>query len=223
MVRMSLRSNSSALDTRSAPCSAADSCVRFSLQAITVMPKTLASAAIRCPIRPKPRIPSVLSSRSSGSVLCQTPSRVLRSSPGMSRATAMISAQASSTVDDPTRSVPLTVMPSSRAAARSIALFRMPVVTISRRFGNLASNSRGNEVRSRIATTTVNGASRSTRSSMSARWSVNADTRQPAVQRRPIRDIQGHTLVVVEDRDRARRHSGFRAKAVNTAAMSSAP
>ena len=58
----------------------------------------------------------------------------------------------------------------------SIEAFARPVVTRSFSPGRRSSRARGNGVRSRIATTISNGASRSINASSSATWSSNAVT-----------------------------------------------
>ena len=166
---MSLRSNSSCKPAYSAPWSAAAAAVRCRLQASTFIPKAFAIALTRRPSRPNPTTPSVDPARSTGRYCCHRPARVRLSSPGMSLVTAMIRAQVSSTVEPPASGVPHTVMPSSPAAGTSMDAFFIPVVTSSWRSGSRASRSRGNGVRSRMATTTANPANRSTSRSRSAR------------------------------------------------------
>ena len=83
-----------------------------------------------------------------------------------------MSPHVSSTVGAARLPVPSTAIPSSRAASMSIAAFARPVVTSSFSAGSCSSTARGKGVRSRMATTTSNGASRSTRVAASATWSV---------------------------------------------------
>ena len=87
-----------------------------------------------------------------------------------------MSPQVSSAVEVPLVPVPQTVMPRSLAAAVSMALFRMPVVTSSFRLGSRSSRGRGNAVRSRMATTTSKGWRRSARASSSVIVSENVVT-----------------------------------------------
>ena len=72
-----------------------------------------------------------------------------------------------------------TVIPRDAAASRSMDAFRGPVVTSSRSRGSCANSDAGNGVRSRIATMTSNGPSRSTSARSSTTWSANARTRTP--------------------------------------------
>ena len=94
----------------------------------------------------------------------------------MCRAVARISAQVSSAVAVGCEPVPQTVIPRSSAAAMSMDLLRMPVVTSSFRLGSRASRVRGNAVRSRIATTTSKGSRRAASASSSVIVSENVVT-----------------------------------------------
>ena len=180
MLTTSAVAKSSSLSTRRAPCSAARSSVRLALQATTSMPKACPTRATRVPMLPRPRSPSVRPSRSAPTAVCQPPARTEATSPGRRRATARMSAQVSSAVLLTIPHVPETTMPSSLAAPTSMAALRSPVVTSSRRSGSRSSTALGNAVRSRMATTTSQPRSRSTRSSTSATWSVNETTSRAA-------------------------------------------
>ena len=109
-------------------------------------------------------------------VCCQPPDRTAASSAAMWRVNAMIIPRVSSGTALPVPEVPQTVMPRSRAAARSIAALAMPVVTSSRSVGSRRRTLAGNAVRSRMATTTSLSSSASTRSVSSAWCSVMART-----------------------------------------------
>ena len=125
-------------------------------------------------------MPSVRPCRPCPSATCQPPSRIARSSRGIWRASARIRPHVSSAVAKPSDPVPHTTTPSSRAASTSIAAFWLPVVISSSSLGSLSSSSRGNGVRSRIATTISKSCSRSATASMSSRWSENVWTSVPA-------------------------------------------
>lgn len=120
---------SSSLVTRLAPHWTARSPVRFWLQAMTGIPKALPTAAILDPRLPSPISPRTLPFRSAPTVVCQFPCRTELNSWGMWRKSPIISPQANSAVVGPPPRVPHTRIPKRVAAARSIELFRMPVVT----------------------------------------------------------------------------------------------
>src|SRR5947208_3875473 len=98
IVRMSARSNSWSLDTRTAPAAVAASGVMFWLQAIRFIPKALPTRATCDPIRPSPRTPRVFPRRSVPTVCCQPPDRTELPSVTICRAEAKISAQVNSIV-----------------------------------------------------------------------------------------------------------------------------
>ena len=167
----------------------------FWLQAITSMPNASPIRATCAPSRPSPITPSVRPASSKPTVCCQPPSRSARSSAGMLRASARISAHVSSAVWVGVPPVPATVMPSSRAASMSIAAFPIPDVTSSLRFGSRASRSRGNGVRSRMAMITSNG------SRCVDVVVVLGEDDDLGVEAVPVGEPAGDVLVVVEDRD----------------------
>ena len=70
----------------------------------------------------------------------------------------------------------------------SIEAFARPVVTSSFSAGSRSSRARGNGVRSRMATTISNGASRSTTASSAATWSSKTvtSTASPSVSHGPL-------------------------------------
>ncbi len=65
-----------------------------------------------------------------------------------------------------------TAMPRSAAAAASIDALRFAVEAISFSLGSRSMTARRNGVRSRMTHTTSNGSRRSTKASVSARWSL---------------------------------------------------
>ena len=99
---------------------------------------------------------------------CHWPARVQQSSPQVSRTTAKYTAQVNSPVEVSTRSVPLAPRSQSAAASRSTTCCAMPVVAGGTLLvSGAAPAGIAERVRSRIATTTLNPASRSTISSAS--------------------------------------------------------
>ena len=94
----------------------------------------------------------------------------------MCRSSPRISPQVRPAVGPGMIRVPQTTTPCAVAASRSIAAFAIPVVTSSRKRGSRASRSAPNGVRSRIATSTSNGASRSASRSAPSTWSVKTVT-----------------------------------------------
>jgi len=88
----------------------------------------------------------------------------------------MISAQVSSVGGVGLESVPQTVMPRARAAARSMDALRMPLVTSSFNRGNRSSKAAGKGVRSRMMTRISASVRRATRASRSGICSVTVPT-----------------------------------------------
>ena len=79
--------------------------------------------------------------------------------------------------------VPHTTMSRFDASATSITALCGPVVTNRRRLGSRLRSDAGNGVRSRMATTTGNGAGRSATSPSSDRWSWKYSTSTPSGRR----------------------------------------
>ena len=124
-------------------------------------------------------MPSVLPNRSMPIVSCHHAPALSRAcSWPIFRASSSISPNASSAVGWPVDSVPQTVTLRSRAAARSIAALRMPVVTRSRSSGRPSNTALENSVRSRIAQTIENfsSARMTSASSPSGRWNTSIST-----------------------------------------------
>ena len=116
------------------------------------------------PSRPRPRVEKFFPDRPVAREVCQPPCLTSLSSDAMPRAIPRISATVCWVVESgprvfllavgevvrPFPRAPVTWMPSSLAATRSMLAFRMPVVRRSFRFGSWARRSRGKGVRSRI-------------------------------------------------------------------------
>jgi hypothetical protein len=97
-VRTSDRLNSSSLDTSSAPNDSARSRDKFSLHAMTFIPKAVPTAATREPMLPSPSTPSTCPARSPPTDRCHPPVLTELFSATIERIEAWISAQVSSTV-----------------------------------------------------------------------------------------------------------------------------
>ena len=126
----------------------------FWLQAATFMRNALPTSATRNPSLPSPMTPSVRPSTSRPTTLCHGAPLLSRAfSWPIRRVSSRISPQAMAVVGLPKLPVPQTVTLRSLAASRSMARLTMPVVMRRRRSGNASISTRGNGVRSRMATT----------------------------------------------------------------------